>query len=59
MTAPHEKTSSVKAGGEPIHCSGEQNAENVLEIHDPLLAEYLSSYVDEVRRRYPPIRLSA
>src|SRR5205823_14162304 len=37
--------------------SGEQNAENVLEIHDPELAEHLSAYVDEVRRRYPPVQL--
>jgi len=39
--------------------SGEQNAENVLEIHDPALAEHLSTYVDEVRRRYPPVQLPA
>jgi phosphatidylserine/phosphatidylglycerophosphate/cardiolipin synthase-like enzyme len=37
--------------------SGEQNAENMLELHDPALAEYLSAYVDEVRRRYPPMSL--
>ena len=36
--------------------SGEQNAENVLEIHDPALAERLGAYVDEVRRRYPPVQ---
>ena len=30
-----------------------------VEIHDPLLAEHLSAYVDEVRHRYPPLRLSA
>ena len=49
----------VFSGSFNLSRSGEQNAENVLEIHDPLLAEYLSSYVDEVRQRYPPIRLSA
>jgi phosphatidylserine/phosphatidylglycerophosphate/cardiolipin synthase-like enzyme len=49
----------VFSGSFNLSRSGEQNAENVLEIHDPELAEYLSSYVDEVRRRYPPIRLSA
>jgi phosphatidylserine/phosphatidylglycerophosphate/cardiolipin synthase-like enzyme len=49
----------VFSGSFNLSRSGEQNAENVLEIHDPVLAEYLSSYVDEVRRRYPPIRLSA
>jgi phosphatidylserine/phosphatidylglycerophosphate/cardiolipin synthase-like enzyme len=49
----------VFSGSFNLSRSGEQNAENVLEIHDPVLAEYLSSYVDEVRRRYPPIRLTA
>jgi phosphatidylserine/phosphatidylglycerophosphate/cardiolipin synthase-like enzyme len=34
--------------------SGEQNAENVLEIRDGGLAEQLAAYVDEVRARYPP-----
>jgi phosphatidylserine/phosphatidylglycerophosphate/cardiolipin synthase-like enzyme len=49
----------VFSGSFNLSRSGEQNAENVLEIHEPVLAEYLSSSVDEVRRRYPPIRLSA
>jgi len=35
--------------------SGETNAENVLEIHDPALAERLAGFVDEVRARYPPL----
>jgi phosphatidylserine/phosphatidylglycerophosphate/cardiolipin synthase-like enzyme len=34
--------------------SGEKNAENVLEIADAEVAERLSAYVDDVRRRYPP-----
>lgn len=33
--------------------SGERNAENVLEIHDPATADYLAAFVDEVRARYP------
>jgi phosphatidylserine/phosphatidylglycerophosphate/cardiolipin synthase-like enzyme len=49
----------VFAGSFNLSRSGEQNAENVLEIHDPALAEQLSAYVDEVRRRYPPVQLSA
>ena len=49
----------VFAGSFNLSRSGEQNAENVLEIRDPELAEHLSAYVDEVRRRYPPVRLSA
>lgn len=47
----------VFCGSFNLSRSGEQNAENVLEIHDPALAEHLSAYVDEVRRRYPPVRL--
>jgi phosphatidylserine/phosphatidylglycerophosphate/cardiolipin synthase-like enzyme len=37
--------------------SGEQNAENVLEIHDPALAERLAAFVDGVRARYPEASL--
>ena len=33
--------------------SGERNAENVLEIHDPAIADGLSAYVDVLRERYP------
>jgi phosphatidylserine/phosphatidylglycerophosphate/cardiolipin synthase-like enzyme len=33
--------------------SGEQNAESVLEIHDPALADQLAKFVDDVRGRYP------
>jgi phosphatidylserine/phosphatidylglycerophosphate/cardiolipin synthase-like enzyme len=38
--------------------SGEQNAENVLEIHDPALAERLAGFVDGVRARYPVATLA-
>jgi phosphatidylserine/phosphatidylglycerophosphate/cardiolipin synthase-like enzyme len=34
--------------------SGEENAESVLEIHDPSLAGRLAGFVDQVRGRYPP-----
>jgi phosphatidylserine/phosphatidylglycerophosphate/cardiolipin synthase-like enzyme len=37
--------------------SGESNAENVLEIKDAALAERLAAYVDEVRARYPVVKL--
>jgi phosphatidylserine/phosphatidylglycerophosphate/cardiolipin synthase-like enzyme len=47
----------VFTGSFNLSRSGEQNAENVLEIHDPELAERLGAYVDEVRHRYPPVRL--
>ena len=33
--------------------SGEQNAENVLEIREPAIAGRLAAYVDEIRARYP------
>jgi phosphatidylserine/phosphatidylglycerophosphate/cardiolipin synthase-like enzyme len=38
--------------------SGEQNAENVLEIHDPVLAERLAVFVDGVRAGYPVAHLN-
>ena len=37
--------------------SGEQNAENVLEIRDAALADRMAAYVDEIRARYPPLAL--
>jgi phosphatidylserine/phosphatidylglycerophosphate/cardiolipin synthase-like enzyme len=43
----------VFTGSFNLSHSGEQNAENVLEIRDTELAERLSAYVDEVRHRYP------
>jgi phosphatidylserine/phosphatidylglycerophosphate/cardiolipin synthase-like enzyme len=49
----------VFTGSFNLSRSGEQNAENVLEIRDPELAEHLSAYVDEVRHRYPRVQLSA
>ena len=48
----------VFAGSFNLSRSGEQNAENVLELHDAKLADDLSAYVDEVRRRYPRFQLS-
>jgi phosphatidylserine/phosphatidylglycerophosphate/cardiolipin synthase-like enzyme len=38
--------------------SGEENAENVLEIRDPSLADRMAGYVDQVRRLYPPLDLT-
>jgi phosphatidylserine/phosphatidylglycerophosphate/cardiolipin synthase-like enzyme len=37
--------------------SGEQNAENVLEIADASLADTLAAFIDGVRARYPAIEL--
>jgi phosphatidylserine/phosphatidylglycerophosphate/cardiolipin synthase-like enzyme len=47
----------VFAGSFNLSRSGEQNAENVLEIHDGELADRLAAYIDEVRRRYPHVQL--
>jgi phosphatidylserine/phosphatidylglycerophosphate/cardiolipin synthase-like enzyme len=38
--------------------SGEQNAENVLEIKDAQLAQRMADFVDDIRSRYPPVSLT-
>jgi phosphatidylserine/phosphatidylglycerophosphate/cardiolipin synthase-like enzyme len=43
----------VFAGSYNLSRSGEQNAENVVEIRDPELADRLAGWIDEVRARYP------
>ncbi len=47
----------VFAGSFNLSRSGERNAENVLEIHHAALAERLSSWIDEVRGRYPAVEI--
>jgi phosphatidylserine/phosphatidylglycerophosphate/cardiolipin synthase-like enzyme len=44
---------TVFTGSFNLSRSGEMNAENVLEVTDPELADRLAAYVDEVRARYP------
>ena len=44
---------TVFVGSFNLSRSGEMNAENVLEIHDPALAERMAAFVDAVRARYP------
>jgi phosphatidylserine/phosphatidylglycerophosphate/cardiolipin synthase-like enzyme len=44
----------VFTGSFNLSRSGERNAENVLEIESPELAERLAAYVDGIRARYPP-----
>jgi phosphatidylserine/phosphatidylglycerophosphate/cardiolipin synthase-like enzyme len=46
---------TVFVGSFNLSRSGELNAENVLEITDPALAERLGTYVDEVRARFPAL----
>ena len=48
---------TVFLGSFNLSHSGEQNAENVLEIADPSLAGRLAGYVDDVRGRYPRVEL--
>jgi phosphatidylserine/phosphatidylglycerophosphate/cardiolipin synthase-like enzyme len=43
----------VFAGSFNLSRSGEENAENVLELRDSGLADRLASFIDEVRERYP------
>jgi phosphatidylserine/phosphatidylglycerophosphate/cardiolipin synthase-like enzyme len=35
--------------------SGERNAENVVEIHDPAIADQVADYVDTIRHAYPRV----
>jgi phosphatidylserine/phosphatidylglycerophosphate/cardiolipin synthase-like enzyme len=44
---------TVFVGSFNLSRSGEMNAENVLEVHDPALAGRLARFVDEIRARYP------
>jgi phosphatidylserine/phosphatidylglycerophosphate/cardiolipin synthase-like enzyme len=48
---------AVFLGSFNLSHSGEQNAENVLEIHDAALAERLAGFVDSVRAKYPVAQL--
>jgi phosphatidylserine/phosphatidylglycerophosphate/cardiolipin synthase-like enzyme len=43
---------TVFAGSFNLSRSGEMNAENVVEVHDPELAERLAGFIDEIRERY-------
>jgi phosphatidylserine/phosphatidylglycerophosphate/cardiolipin synthase-like enzyme len=46
---------TVFVGSFNLSHSGELNAENVLEVADPKLADRLAVFVDEIRGRYPPV----
>ena len=48
---------TVFVGSFNLSHSGELNAENVLELADPPLAEQLAAFVDEIRGRYPPVHV--
>jgi phosphatidylserine/phosphatidylglycerophosphate/cardiolipin synthase-like enzyme len=49
----------VFVGSFNLSRSGEENAENVLEIADAGLAERMAAFVDTVRGRYPAIAVPA
>ena len=49
---------TVFVGSFNLSHSGELNAENVLELEDPQIADRLAAFVDEVRERYPAVPLS-
>ena len=46
---------TIFVGSFNLSHSGEENAENVLELEDPQLADRLAAFVDEVRGRYPAV----
>lgn len=46
---------TVFAGSYNLSRSGEENAENVLEIEDRPLADRLAAWIDSVRARYPDV----
>jgi phosphatidylserine/phosphatidylglycerophosphate/cardiolipin synthase-like enzyme len=46
---------TVFVGSFNLSHSGELNAENVLELQDPQIANQLAAFVDEVRGRYPAV----
>ena len=48
---------TVFIGSFNLSHSGEDNAENVLEIEDPTLADRMADFVDSIRTRYPPLAL--
>jgi phosphatidylserine/phosphatidylglycerophosphate/cardiolipin synthase-like enzyme len=47
----------VFVGSFNLSRSGEENAENVLEIVEPALAERMAAFVDAVRARYSPVEV--
>ena len=47
----------VFVGSFNLSHSGEENAENVLEIPDPALADELAAYIDRIRDTYPGVEL--
>jgi phosphatidylserine/phosphatidylglycerophosphate/cardiolipin synthase-like enzyme len=49
---------TVFLGSFNLSHSGEENAENVLELESPDLAGQLATYIDEIRARYPAVEVA-
>ena len=49
---------TVFLGSFNLSHSGEENAENVLELESPDLADQLATYIDEIRARYPTVEVA-
>jgi phosphatidylserine/phosphatidylglycerophosphate/cardiolipin synthase-like enzyme len=49
----------VFVGSFNLSRSGERNAENVLEIESPAIADTLAAFVDAIRTKYPPATVPA
>ena len=47
----------VFVGSYNLSSSGQDNAENVLEVSDRALADRMAGFIDELRERYPPATL--
>jgi phosphatidylserine/phosphatidylglycerophosphate/cardiolipin synthase-like enzyme len=50
---------TVFLGSFNLSRSGEQNAENMLEIRDAAIADRMAAFIDEVRGRYPAAKVPA
>ena len=50
---------TVFVGSYNLSRSGESNAENVLELGDPDLADQLATFIDTVRARYDALTIPA
>jgi phosphatidylserine/phosphatidylglycerophosphate/cardiolipin synthase-like enzyme len=48
---------TVFVGSYNLSHSGQENAENVLEVESPRLADQFAAYIDTVRARYPALVL--
>ncbi|HKC78339.1 MAG TPA: phosphatidylserine/phosphatidylglycerophosphate/cardiolipin synthase family protein [Gaiellaceae bacterium] len=50
---------TVFVGSFNLSHSGEMNAENVVELQDPAIAERLADFIDQIRARYPAVQVDS